>query len=76
MVMQANDSDTRGINPAEEYDSKAAAELLGYSPATLRTWKKEGKGPRFQQLVPRGKVTYLGRWLIQFVEQGTRSSSE
>jgi hypothetical protein len=37
------------MNTAGGMDTRFAAAYLGYSPATLRLWRKKGIGPKFQQ---------------------------
>ena len=40
-------------------DTRFAAAYLGYSPATLRLWRRKGCGPKFQ---------YLGRF-VEYLRQ-------
>lgn len=51
---------------------KAAAEFLGISPSTMRSWRCRGIGPHFVKL-GRGKksaVRYDLRDLARFIDQG------
>jgi hypothetical protein len=65
------------IVPENLMDDKAAAEKLGLSPSTLRSWRCRGVGPAFVKL-GRGKkaaVRYHPRDLDRFIDHGRHVSS-
>lgn len=37
-------------DPAAFLSEKAAAQLLGFSPRTLETWRREGTGPQWRRI--------------------------
>jgi len=54
--------------PGETLDIKAAAELLGIKPSTIRAWCLRKKLPYFKA----GRcVRFRREWIEQFIEQNT-----
>lgn len=57
--------------------SKAAAAMLGLSPATLANWRVQGRGPSHIKLSPgkRGAVRYMRSDIEAWLANGMRSST-
>jgi hypothetical protein len=53
--------------------TKRAAEILGRSPATLKSWRYEGTGPEYVEI--EGRVRYDVRVLLDYIKRNTRVPS-
>jgi hypothetical protein len=54
-------------------DTRAAAEILGRSVATLKRWRHEGIGPDWIEI--EGRVSYDVASLLEFIRKGRRVAS-
>jgi predicted site-specific integrase-resolvase len=54
-------------------DTKEAAKILGRSPASLKRWRYEGRGPNF--ILIEGRVSYDKQVLLDYIQRNTRVSS-
>jgi len=60
--------------PAPLLTEKAAAQLLGLSPATMRNWRCNSRGPVFQRL---GRaVRYRREEIDRFIGSGFRNTTQ
>ena len=64
------------IDPRADYDTKQAATILGRPVSTLERWRKDDFGPAYTQYAKRGRCTYAGADLIDFIRQGRRVSAQ
>lgn len=60
------------IEPSEWYDTETAARLLGRNVTCLRTWRSRDTGPPYQQNGSRGHVRYLGKSLLEYLDESTK----
>ena len=62
-----------GIDPNRNYPTTEAAALVGLKPCTLEAKRCRGGGPRYFKA---GRlVKYPGAYLIDYIEQNTRSNT-
>lgn len=62
-----------GIDPTRNYSTPEAAPLLGVKPCTLEAKRCRGDGPRYFKA---GRlVKYPGSYLIDYINQNTRSNT-
>ena len=54
-------------------NTRAAAEVLGRSPATLKRWRYEGVGPNWIEI--EGRVSYDVAVLLEYIQKNTRVAS-
>lgn len=60
--------DTGDYEPIERWvDTKTAAQIIGFTPSTLRNWRNRRKGPPFSVAGgnPRYRVSDLHAWMCQ-----------
>lgn len=55
-------------------DTVEVARVLGIHPATLATWRSQGRGPEFLKVGPR-KVRYRVRDLDTWLDRNRRTST-
>ena len=55
--------------------TKAAAEMIGICTGTLRTWRSQGKGPKYYKCIgKKGAVRYAASDLIEWINKLRQNS--
>ena len=54
-------------------NTRAAAEVLGRSVATMKRWRSEGVGPNWIEI--EGRVSYDVAVLLEYIQKNTRVAS-
>ena len=73
--LRSSQEETRSKKPAmpQLLNTRAAAEVLGRSVATMKRWRSEGVGPNWIEI--EGRVSYDVAVLLEYIQKNTRVAS-